>query len=29
MAQMLVEKGYDVFGMVRGQANTKILMIQE
>jgi len=29
MAQMLVEKGYDVFGMVRGQANPKIQMIQE
>jgi GDPmannose 4,6-dehydratase len=29
MAQMLVEKGYDVFGMVRGQANPKIRMIQE
>ena len=28
MAQMLVEKGYDVFGMVRGQANPKIRMIQ-
>ncbi|MDQ3896840.1 MAG: GDP-mannose 4,6-dehydratase [Actinomycetota bacterium] len=29
MAQMLVEKGYDVYGMVRGQANPKIRMIQE
>ncbi len=29
MAQMLVAKGYDVFGMVRGQANPKIRMIQE
>ena len=29
MAQMLVEKGYDVFGMVRGQANPKIRMVQE
>jgi len=29
MAQLLVEKGYDVFGMVRGQANPKIRMIQE
>jgi GDPmannose 4,6-dehydratase len=29
MAQMLVRKGYDVFGMVRGQANPKIRMIQE
>ena len=29
MAQMLIEKGYDVFGMVRGQANPKIRMIQE
>ena len=29
MAQMLVDKGYDVFGMVRGQANPKIRMIQE
>ena len=29
MAQMLVEKGYDVFGMVRGQANPKIRMIQD
>jgi GDPmannose 4,6-dehydratase len=29
MAQMLVAKGYDVFGMVRGQANPKIPMLQE
>ena len=29
MAQLLVDKGYDVFGMVRGQANPKIRMIQE
>jgi GDPmannose 4,6-dehydratase len=29
MAQMLIEKGYDVFGMVRGQANPKIRMIQD
>ena len=29
MAQLLVEKGYDVFGMVRGQANPKIRMIQD
>ncbi len=29
MAQILIEKGYDVFGMVRGQANPKIRMIQE
>jgi GDPmannose 4,6-dehydratase len=29
MAQMLVKKGYDVFGMVRGQANPKIRMIQD
>ncbi len=29
MAQLLVEQGYDVFGMVRGQANPKIRMIQE
>jgi GDPmannose 4,6-dehydratase len=29
MAQMLVEKGYDVVGMVRGQANPKIRMIQD
>jgi GDPmannose 4,6-dehydratase len=29
MAQLLVEKGYDVFGMVRGQANPKIRMVQE
>ena len=28
MAQLLVEKGYDVFGLVRGQANPKIRMIQ-
>lgn len=29
MAQLLVEKGYEVFGLVRGQANPKIRMIQE
>src|SRR4051812_4488689 len=29
MAQLLVEKGYDVYGLVRGQANPKIRMIQE
>jgi len=29
MAQLLVEKGYEVFGMVRGKANPKIRMIQE
>ncbi len=29
MAQQLVAKGYDVFGMVRGQANPKIQMVQE
>jgi GDPmannose 4,6-dehydratase len=29
MAQMLIDKGYDVFGMVRGQANPKIRMIQD
>src|SRR5438270_9313693 len=29
MAQMLVAKGYDVFGMVRGQANPKAQMVQE
>jgi GDPmannose 4,6-dehydratase len=29
MAQMLTAKGYDVFGMVRGQANPKIRMVQE
>ena len=29
MAQLLVDKGYDVFGMVRGQANPKIRMIQD
>jgi GDPmannose 4,6-dehydratase len=29
MAEQLVEKGYDVFGMVRGQANPKIQMVQE
>jgi GDPmannose 4,6-dehydratase len=27
MAQLLVEKGYEVFGMVRGQANPKIRMV--
>jgi GDPmannose 4,6-dehydratase len=29
MAQLLVSKGYDVFGMVRGQANPKAQMVQE
>ena len=29
MAQMLAEKGYEVFGMVRGQANPKAQMVQE
>jgi GDPmannose 4,6-dehydratase len=29
LAQLLVGKGYDVFGMVRGQANPKIQMVQE
>src|SRR5438067_10090824 len=29
LAQLLVAKGYDVFGMVRGQANPKIQMLQE
>ncbi|MGI9032441.1 MAG: GDP-mannose 4,6-dehydratase [Acidimicrobiales bacterium] len=29
LAQLLVEKGYDVYGMVRGQANPKIQMVQE
>src|SRR5438309_11111399 len=29
LAQLLVSKGYDVFGMVRGQANPKIQMVQE
>src|SRR3954452_15055474 len=29
MAQLLVEKGYDVYGLVRGQANPKIRMIHE
>ncbi|MGI8776790.1 MAG: GDP-mannose 4,6-dehydratase [Acidimicrobiales bacterium] len=29
LAQLLVEKGYDVVGMVRGQANPKIQMVQE
>lgn len=29
MAQFLVAKGYEVFGMVRGQANPKIEMVQE
>jgi GDPmannose 4,6-dehydratase len=29
MAQMLVAKGYDVYGMVRGQANPKIRMVQD
>ena len=29
MAQLLVSKGYDVFGMVRGQNNPKAQMVQE
>ena len=29
MAQLLVSKGYDVFGMVRGQNNPKIGMVQD
>jgi len=29
LAQLLVEKGYDVVGMVRGQANPKIQMVLE
>src|SRR5919202_3192977 len=29
LAPLLVEKGYDVFGLVRGQANPKIQMVQE
>src|SRR5229473_2996267 len=29
LAQLLVAKGYDVFGLVRGQANPKIHMVQE
>src|SRR5256885_12128198 len=29
LAQLLVSKGYDVFGMVRGQANPKIQMVQD
>ncbi len=29
VAQLLVSKGYDVVGMVRGQANPKIQMVQE
>jgi GDPmannose 4,6-dehydratase len=29
MAQLLVDKGYEVFGMVRGQANPKAQMVQE
>jgi GDPmannose 4,6-dehydratase len=29
MAQLLVAKGYDVFGMVRGQNNPKAQMVQE
>ena len=29
MAQLLVAKGYDVFGMVRGQNNPKVEMVQE
>src|SRR5947208_6674621 len=28
LAQLLVAKGYDVFGLVRGQANPKIQMVQ-
>ena len=28
MAQLLVSKGYDVYGMVRGQANPKIELVQ-
>ncbi|MEA2932608.1 MAG: GDPmannose 4,6-dehydratase [Actinomycetota bacterium] len=29
MAQLLVAKGYDVFGMVRGQNNPKVQMVQD
>src|SRR5438477_10677584 len=29
LAQLLAAKGYDVFGMVRGQANPKAQMVQE
>ena len=29
LAQLLVAKGYEVFGLVRGQANPKIQMVQE
>ncbi len=29
MAQLLISKGYDVFGMVRGQNNPKAQMVQE
>ena len=29
LAQLLVAKGYDVFGMVRGQANPKAQMVQD
>jgi GDPmannose 4,6-dehydratase len=29
LAQLLVSKGYDVYGMVSGQANPKIQMVQE
>jgi len=29
LSQLLVEKGYDVVGMVRGQANPKIQMVQD
>src|ERR687885_307331 len=29
LAQLLVSKGYDVFGMVRGQANPKAQMVQD
>src|SRR2546422_6306356 len=29
LAQLLVGKGYDVFGLVRGQANPKIQMVQD
>ncbi len=29
LAHLLADKGYDVFGMVRGQANPKVQMVQE
>ena len=29
LAQLLVDKGYEVFGMVRGQANPKVQLVQE